>query len=390
MLRILTAGESHGPKLTLILEGMPAGLPISGEQIQTQLARRQQGYGAGERMKIESDTVRITAGVLQGMTTGGPIALEIDNRDFSNWQGKTLSPMTIPRPGHADLPGAIKYGYSDLRIASERSSARETAVRVAAGAICQTFLSSFEISIGGYVVQIGTVICDVEAMPIAQRIQQAQTSPVKCPDAEASQAMQAAIDQAAAAGDSLGGVMEVVACNVPPGLGTFAHYDRRLDAKLAFALMGIPAIKGVSIGNAFANVTKLGSQVNDPIMVADNGELQRASNHAGGIEGGMSNGKPIVVRAALKPIPTFPQGLPSVNLATGQPQQSPYHRSDTCPVARAVPVVEAMVAIVLADLMLEKLGGDSMEEILPRFAQLRKANIQHLHISPQEWRWEYR
>lgn len=489
MLRILTAGESHGPKLTLILEGMPAGLEISPVQIQDVLNRRQQGYGAGPRMTIEADTIKITAGILQGVTTGGPIALEIENKDFVNWQGKMLESITVPRPGHADLTGLIKYALHDIKIVSERSSARETAVRVAAGALCQNLLALFKIEVGGYVIQIGEIGCALSDMPmptnsmvanyrtppflsnternledmsIQERvavarannapyhysgkmalrnmqtalqearlaeaslngisehcpdkfaIQNMQTAivamqtanqvaeeslvniapntlnyAIPCPDTSAIPAMQTAIDKAASIGDSLGGIIEVLAWGIPPGLGSYAHYDRRLDAKLAHALMSIPGIKGVAIGDAFCDAEKYGSQANDPIIVGENGILLRSSNHAGGIEGGISNGEPIVIRVAFKPIPTFPQGLPSVNLATGQSEQSPYHRGDICPVPRAVPIVEAMVAIVLTDLLLEKLGGDSIAEILPRFDNLLRANIHDLQMSPQTWRWDY-
>ncbi len=423
MLRFLTAGESHGPKLTAILEGMPAGIPLGTEQINSELSRRQKGCGAGPRMAIESDSVKITSGVLNNQTTGGPIALEIENKDFINWQGKLLQPVTIPRPGHADLTGAIKYGYKDFRLSAERSSARETAIRVAVGSICRIFLRQFGIYIGGYVVQIGKVCYNSTLLPndkdfipsknfnpdfsyyqsfsgdkdtenihiktIMERILLAQDNDVRCPDIEIGKEMAQSIAMASQAGDSLGGIIEVVAIGVPPGLGSFVHYDRRIDAKLAGAIMSIPAVKGVSIGNAFDHAAKLGSESNDALEISESGKIYRNSNFSGGIEGGISNGEPIFLRVAFKPIPTFPKGMPSVDFATGQPHISPFQRSDSCPVPRAVPVTEAVMAIVLADLFMEKFGGDSLEEIIPRFQNIRQALIKELEISSKEWQFLY-
>jgi len=392
---MLTAGESHGPKLTVILEGMPAGLPISTNILNQGLARRQHGCGAGPRMSIEKDEIKIISGVLQGKTTGSPIALEIQNQDFINWQGKSLVPITIPRPGHADLTGAAKYGYKDLRLPMERSSARETAARVAAAGICRIFLRLLGIQVGGYVIQIGQIRWDNTTIllsnefkaAIEERLQASEQSEVRCPDKAVSIAMQQAIQAAQEAGDSLGGIIEVLACNVPPGLGSFVHFDRRLDSQLAAGLMSIPAIKGIAIGNAFGNAAKFGSEINDPIVLKD-GHLIRTSNHAGGIEGGISNGEPIVVQVAMKPIPTFPKGLPSVDLANGQPAQSPFYRGDCCPVARAVPVIEAMMVFVLTNALLEKLGGDSIAEILPRFQVLHKMQLDDFSMDTQPWTFD--
>jgi chorismate synthase len=391
MLRFLTAGESHGPMLTAILEGMPAGLPLTPEDINTDLARRQQGYGSGGRMSIERDTVRITAGVMNGLTTGGPIALLVENRDFKNWKEKDITPMTTPRPGHADLTGAIKYGYRELRLTLERSSARETTMRVAAGAICRRLLAEFGIVIGGYVVQIGDVKAQLPPdLSYPERFRLGEESDVRCPDPNAAEAMHEAIRQVKIDKDTLGGVFEIVALHVPPGLGTYVHWDRRLDAKIVAAMMSIHAMKGAEIGDGFENAGKRGSEVHDDIALSgENGNLIRRSNRAGGLEGGITTGEPIVARVAMKPISTMLRGAESINLATGQPELTTYERSDFCAVPRAVPVGEAMLALVLADALLEKLGGDSLDEMRPRFAALRQARLEDLPMDNVEWRFGY-
>ncbi|MFO7321479.1 MAG: chorismate synthase [Chloroflexota bacterium] len=390
MLRILTAGESHGPLLTAIVEGMPAGLPLTAEDINVELARRQQGYGSGGRMTIERDQVQITAGVMNGVTTGGPIALHVENRDFKNWKDRAITPMTTPRPGHADLTGAIKYGYRELRVALERASARETTMRVAVGAICKKLLSQFGIVVGGYVVQIGSVVVELpDDYPLEARIADAEKSDVRCPDPEASQRMHEEIRQAKVDKDTLGGVFEVVALNVPPGLGSHVHYDRRLDGLIVAAMVSIHAMKGAEIGPAFANAGKRGSEVHDEIVRDEEGNLLRRTNRAGGLEGGITTGEPIVARVAMKPISTVMKSLASVNLATGEPEQTTYERSDHCAVPRAVPVGEAMMAIVLTQALLEKLGGDSVDEMLPRFEALRRARLQDLPMDNVEWRFGY-
>ena len=379
-LRFLTAGESHGPALTTILEGLPAGLSIDEDIIQKDLLRRQTGYGAGPRMKLEQDQVRILGGVMAGQTTGAPLALLIENQDHAKWKGKAVDAFTTPRPGHADLSGAIKYAYHDLRPALERASARETATRVAVGAICRSFLSEFSIRVGGYVSAIAEISANLEALPLIQRLDQAETNEVCCPDAQSAQAMQARIQQAIKDRDTLGGIVEVAALNVPAGLGSYVEWDRRLDARLGSVLLSIQAIKGVEIGDAFANTRLPGTRVHDAIRL-NNGNLQRSSNHAGGIEGGISNGEPILLRAAMKPIATTLTPQRTVNLATQTETDTVYERSDFCPVPRAVVVAEAMVAFVLAQALLEKLGGDSMEEIRPRFLALRKATLSDLQMS---------
>jgi len=382
-LRFLTAGESHGPALLTILEGLPAGLALPLEVINLELARRQRGYGAGPRMKIESDQVQILGGIMEGETTGAPIALLINNRDHEKWQGKSIPPFTIPRPGHADLTAAIKYGYKDIRPALERASARETAARVAAGAICRHFLAQFGIQIGGYVTAIGEVEADVSAIPLEERSSRAEGSDVRCPDQGAAEAMQARIRQVMSERDTLGGIIEVVSWGLPIGLGSSVHWDRRLEARLGAAVLSVQAIKGVEIGPAFENAHQSGILVQDAIRL--NGDaLVRTSNRAGGLEGGITNGSPVVVRAAMKPIATTLTPQMSVDLKSGEEVATQYERSDFCPVPRAVPILEAMVAFVLSDALIEKLGGDSMGEMLPRFAALKKLSLQDVEIDGKE------
>jgi len=398
-LRFLTAGESHGPALTAILEGMPAGLPLSASQLARDLQRRQQGYGSGGRMGIEHDTVRISAGVMAGLTTGAPIALHVENRDYVHWQERDIPPMTIPRPGHADLTGAIKYGYRELRLALERASARETAARVAVGAVCRRLLAEFEITIGSYVLAIGEVSTDLPllagreaASGYLERFRAADASDVRCPDPEIAERMRQRIAQAMKAKDTLGGSFEVVALGVPPGLGSYVHWERRLTGRLLGAVGSIPAVKGVEIGPAFANARLPGTQVHDEICLesdAPEARLTRASNRAGGLEGGISTGQPIVVRAAMKPIATTLTPLRSIDLATGQPAVTQYERSDFCAVPRAAVVAEAMVAFVLADALLEKLGGDSLAELRARFETLRRGRLDELPMDNSPWRFGY-
>lgn len=378
-LRFLTAGESHGPTLVAILEGMPAGLPLDVQAIDAELARRQQGYGAGPRMKIEQDRVQVLAGVMAGLTTGAPLAFQIENRDHAKWRDKAIEAFTTPRPGHADLTGAIKYGYRDLRPALERASARETAARVAVGAACKQFLAQFDIQVGGYVVAIGEISAELGDMPFSERFIQAEQSDVRCPEPSAAEAMRQRIRQVIQQRDTLGGVIEVVALGLPPGLGAYAQWDRRLEARLGAALLSVQAIKGVEFGDAFANARRPGTQAHDAIRLQQ-GELVRPTNRAGGIEGGITMGTPLVMRAAMKPIATTLTPQPTVDLATGQETPTAYERSDFCPVPRAVPILEAMVAFILADALLEKLGGDSLEEMRPRFASLRRAGLADLRM----------
>ena len=388
-IRFFTAGESHGPGLTAILEGMPAGLPLSAETINIDLRRRQKGYGSGGRMQIEKDGIVITAGVMNGMTTGAPIALHVQNRDFKSWKERDITPITTPRPGHADLTGAVKYGYRELRLSLERASARETTMRVAIGAICKQFLAAFGITVDGYVSQLGDVVADLADMSIEERIARNEDNDVRCPDPAAAEAMHAAIRQIKIDKDTLGGVFEVVAQGVPPGLGSHVHFDRKLDGRLVAAMVSIQAMKGAEIGSAFENAGKRGSQVHDDIVVDEAGVLSRRTNRAGGLEGGITTGEPIIVRVAKKPISTMLRGAESVDLATGETNPTVYERSDFCALPRAVPVGEAMMAIVLADALLEKLGGDSIEEMKPRFESLRRNRLEDLPMDNCQWRFGY-
>jgi len=366
-IRFLTAGESHGPALIAIVEGFPAGLTVDEEAINRDLARRQAGYGRGGRMAIERDHVEVLSGVIAGRTTGAPIALRIENRDWENWRARweagDLPPLTVPRPGHADYAGMIKYGLTDARPILERASARETAARVAAGALAKELLSSFGINLGSWVSEIGGIAATIPDLPLRELWERAEKSDVRCPDEETGRQMQEAIDVAREAGDSLGGVFAVVANGAPGGLGSHVHWERRLDGRLAAALMSIPAIKGVEIGPAFTNARQPGTKVHDEILPDEREGTQRATNRAGGIEGGMTNGEPVIVHAAMKPIPTTVTAQRSIDLATGKPAQTRYQRSDVCAVPAAAIVGEAMLAWVLADALVEKLGGDSVTEM---------------------------
>ena len=375
--RFLTAGESHGKGLTVIVEGVPAGLPLREADIDRDLRRRQGGYGRGGRMKIEQDHAEITAGVRHGRTLGSPIALWIRNRDWENWTDRmAVEPVDVPvervtrlRPGHADLPGAIKYGFDDVRNVLERASARETTARVAAGGIAKRLLEEFGVSFHSWTVSIGGVRAECRE-PIDWEA--VERSPVRTPDPEAERAMIAAIDAARADGDTVGGEVEVRVSGVPIGLGSYVQWDRKLDGRIAQAICSINAFKGVSIGAGFEAAALRGSQVHDVILPRSEwGERpwRHATNRHGGIEGGISTGEEIVVRAAVKPIPTLAHPLPSVDLDTGEEVRAHYERSDVCVVPAAGVVAEAMVAIVLADAFLEKFGGDSLAET--------RANYEH-------------
>lgn len=390
VLRFLTAGESHGPELTVILDGLPAGLEINLPELDLQMARRQKGYGSGGRMRIEKDAVSITSGVMAGVTTGGPIAIRLGNKDYEKWRQRDIPPLTVPRPGHADLTGAIKYGYKELRLSLERASARETAARVAAGAICKQLLAALGITIGSYVVQIGPIEAQIDkAMPYQQRFAAAEENDVRCPVPEAAEAMRAHISEVMQAKDTAGGIFEVVALGVPPGLGGYMQWDQRLDARLIWSMASIQAIKGVEVGRAFDNAKRPGSEVHDEIFGDDQGRLFRRSNNSGGFEGGISTGEPVVVRAAMKPISTVLNPRQSVDLASGEARETVYERSDFCAVPRAAVVGEAMVAFTVAQAMLEKLGGDSLEEIRPRLSKLRQARLDHLDMDNKPWRFGY-
>ncbi len=393
MLKFFTAGESHGPELTVILEGLPAGIALTRVDIQRDLARRRRSEGSGGRMSIEDDNFRITGGIMAGLSTGAPVCVVIPNKDFQAWSEKDIPPMTVPRPGHADLTAAIKYGYSDLRIGLERASARETAARVAMGAICRKLLLQFGVIIGSYVLGIGSVAANLQDSDDHQDIfRRAEASPVRCPDEQSSAAMIEEIRQALEAGDTLGGIFECVALNVPPGLGSHVHWERRLTARLMSAVASIPAIKGVEFGSTFQNARSKGTKIHDEIIPEHTNPgilLRRSSNRAAGIEGGITSGEPLLIRAAMKPIGTTLQGLASIDLATGQIAKTIYERSDICAVPRAAVVAEAMVAFVIADALIEKLGGDSLEEMMPRFRSLRRSKLDELPMDNVPWRFGY-
>ncbi|MBA2445861.1 MAG: chorismate synthase [Nocardioidaceae bacterium] len=377
MLRWLTAGESHGPALTAIMEGLPAGVAITTEDLSAALARRRLGYGRGARMKFEQDEVSILGGVRHGLTMGGPIAVTIANTEWPKWEEVMSpdpvdrevleglarnSPLTRPRPGHADLVGMQKYGFDEARPVLERASARETAARVALGAVAAAFLrQALRVDLVSHVVSIGGAAAPPDVIPRPDQVVHLDTDPVRCLDSDASAAMVAEIDQAHKDGDTLGGIVEVVAYGLPPGLGSHVHGDRRLDSKLAGALMGIQAIKGVEIGDGFAVARGPGSAAHDEIESGPEG-IRRMSGRSGGTEGGMSTGEPLRARAAMKPIATIPRALRTVDVATGEAAVAHHQRSDVCAVPAAAVVAEAMVALVLAEAALEKFGGDSVQE----------------------------
>jgi len=373
MLRYLTAGESHGPMLTAILEGIPADLSLVAEEINLDLGRRQRGYGRGGRMRIEKDEANIVGGVRHGLTMGGPIAILIANRDWENWkrtmdskpvdrEADPKEPVTRPRPGHADLAGALKYGQRDIRNVLERASARETAARVAVGAVCKRLLREFDIEVFSHVTEIGGIVAKVDGLSFAQSRDRAEDSEVRCADAEAGEAMMRKIDEARKRGTSLGGVFEVVALNLPVGLGSYVHWDRKLDGRLAQAVMSIQAIKGVEIGLGFEGAKRFGFETHDEIFYED-GRFMRKTNRAGGLEGGMSNGQPIVVRGAMKPISTQYAPMASVDLLTKEPFKASIERSDICSVPAAGVIGEAVVAFEIARALREKFGGDSLDEM---------------------------
>ncbi len=368
MLRFLTAGESHGERLTVIVDGIPAGLPLRAADLALDLARRQAGYGRGGRMKIEQDAARIVSGVRGGKTLGSPITLDIANRDWENWkevmsvdrEGLKRNPITRVRPGHADLAGMLKYGADDARDVLERASARETAARVAAGGVAKQLLAPFGMRVRSYVRAIGPVEATIQE-PIDWEAVEA--SPVRCPDGVASRAMVEAIDAARAAGDTLGGVFTVIAEGVPPGLGSYRQWDTRLDGLLAQAVMSIPACKAVEIGIGITAARLPGSQVHDaPVFVPGRG-FTHQTNRAGGLEGGVTNGEAVIVHGLMKPISTLLKPMPSVDFKTRQPVKAHYERSDICVVPAAGVVGEAMVALMIASALLDKFGGDSMVEL---------------------------
>lgn len=375
--RYISAGESHGPCLTVIVEGVPAGLPLTEDCIAADLARRQLKAGAGGRMDIETDRAEILSGVMAGRTTGAPIALRIANRDFAAWQGRAVPAYTVARPGHADLAACVKYGFDDIRCALERSSARETACRVAVGAVARALLGEFGIAAASYVASLGPVA--ERAVPLAEALAFAAASPSRAPDRAAEDAYANAIHIARTQGETLGGRIVCVVDGLPVGLGSYVTPDRRLDARIGAAVLSVNAVKGVEFGEAFAATAVPGSRLHDPIVRGEDGRIVRPTNAAGGLEAGMTTGQPLVVRAAMKPIPTTIAPQRSVNLADGTPSATAYERSDTCPVPRACVVIESVILIELASALCEKLGGDSLDEMKSR----RLAAPEDIRLSPE-------
>lgn len=381
-MRYLTAGESHGPQLTVIIEGIPSQLHIDKEKIDGELARRQKGYGRGRRMQIEKDQVKILSGVRFGRTTGAPLTLVIENRDFSHWKNvMSVDPVpeeaekrkiTRPRPGHADLNGAIKYQHRDIRDILERSSARETAARVAAGAVARLLLEDCEIDVAGHVIQIANIEAKPVQLPLDEIKERSELSPVRCLDQEAEKLMMARIDQAKEEGDSLGGIVETIVAGVPVGLGSHVHWDRKLDAKIAQAVVSINAFKGVEFGLGFEAARLNGSEVHDEIAWSKERGFYRRTNRLGGLEGGMTTGEPIIVRGAMKPIPTLYKPLQSVDIETKQPFQASIERSDSCAVPAASVVMENVVAWEIARALVEKFSSDNMGEMVRQLKQYRE------------------
>jgi len=377
MLRWITAGESHGPELVAVLEGLPAGIPVTTSDVQDALARRRLGYGRGARMKFEQDEVSLSGGVRHGLTMGGPVAITVGNTEWPKWQdvmsadpvapekltGARAEALTRPRPGHADFTGMQKYGFLDSRPVLERASARETAARVALGAVASAFLKELGIELVTHTVGIGPVMAPLgSALPVPSDLAMLDEDPMRCFDKTVSAAMVAEVDACHKDGDTLGGVVETLVYGLPPGLGTFVHWDRRLDSQLAAALMGIQAIKGVEVGDGFETAKRRGSVAHDELERDADGIVRRLSGRAGGVEGGMSNGDVLRVRAAMKPISTIPKALATVDVATGEAAKAHHQRSDVCAVPAAGVVAEAMVALVIANSVLEKFGGDSVAE----------------------------
>jgi chorismate synthase len=380
-LRLITAGESHGPGLTCIVEGLPAGIQLRPEDLNEDMARRQLGHGRGGRMKIERDTAEVSGGVRHGRTLGGPVALRVDNRDYANWEermspwpvGEEMQEVHLPRPGHADLVGTQKYKQSDVRNILERASARETAARVAGGGLCKAFLRALGVSVFSHVVQIASVRAPARERPLtAEDFADVDASPVRCLDADASKAMVREIDDLRRANESLGGVFEVHAFGLLPGLGSHVSWEERLDGRLAWAICSIQAIKGVSIGDGFGVAGLPGSEAHDEIFFSPDRGYYRDTNRAGGLEGGMTTGCPLVVKGAMKPLPTLTKPLRSVDTATHEPAQALRERTDSCTVPAAGVVGEAMVALVVADAYRRKFGGDHIDDVLQAVGAYRE------------------
>ena len=389
MIRFLTAGESHGPELTGIVEGVPAGFTISKEFIDSYLKRRQKDTGSGGRMNIESDEVFISSGVVNNISTGAPIALRIKNKDWENWKDKDIEPYVVPRPGHADLIGTAKYDLNDIRLVLERSSARETAMRCAIGAIAIQILESMGISIYGYVSSIGKVDYRYSNdFSLDEMRKLTDDSPVSCPDADKSQQMEKEISNARKKKDTLGGSITTIATGVPPTLGSYVHWDKKLDAKLARILMSIQSVKAIEVGDGIESSKNYGTSVQDQ-YVLDEKEIKKESNNLGGFEGGMTNGENIELTAYLKPISTTLSPIKSVNLAEKEETETVYERSDTCAVPRAVPIFESAMALEILNAVLNKTGGDNKKEIIKNFENIPNLNIDEFDLDNKVWKFGY-
>lgn len=391
-IRFLTAGESHGPKLTAIIEGIPSGFRIDKEAINADLMRRQQGFGRGGRMKIEQDQVHISAGIVEGRSTGAPIALEIENLDYKNWHEKDIAPMATPRPGHADFAGALKYRHDDLRLSLERASARETAMRVAVGSLCKQVLLTFDMHILAYVTRVGSISTNTDDFLLPEHFFSAYEQSLANEFAYVDQSKLSSIrDEISAtmkAKDTLGGIFETVALGLPPGLGSYVHYDRKLDGIIAAAMMSIPAMKAVELGSGVSNAHKRGTEVHDEFRL-EGDRIMRTSNRAGGLEGGMTNGMPLVVRTYMKPISTTLMPRASVDLKENRAGPTVYERSDFCAVQRACVVGEAMLSFVLLNALMDKIGGDDQKAMHHAFAALLTGRTHELTMKEGSWRFNY-
>ena len=389
MIRFLTAGESHGPELTGIVEGVPAGFTISKEFIDSYLKRRQKDTGSGGRMNIESDEVFISSGVVNNISTGAPIALRIKNKDWENWKDKDIEPYVVPRPGHADLIGTAKYDLNDIRLVLERSSARETAMRCAIGAIAIQILESMGISVYGYVSSIGKVDYRYSNdFSLDEMRKLTDDSPVSCPDADKSQQMEKEISNARKKKDTLGGSITTIATGVPPTLGSYVHWDKKLDAKLASILMSIQSVKAIEVGDGIESSKNYGTSVQDQ-YVLNKKEIKKESNNLGGFEGGMTNGENIELTAYMKPISTTLSPIKSVNLAEKEETETVYERSDTCAVPRAVPIFESAMALEILNAVLNKTGGDNKKEIIKNFENIPSLNIDEFDLDNKVWKFGY-
>ena len=388
-IKYLTAGESHGPELTAIIEGVPSNFTVTKEYIDKFLSRRQKTLGSGGRMNIEKDKVLITSGVVNNLTTGGPIALKIINQDWQNWKNKEIDPYVVPRPGHADLVGTLKYNHDDIRLTLERASARETAIRCAVGAIAHQILSQLNIQLVGFVSSIGSQSFNPgDISDITSFKNLIEQSNVSCPDEDASDLMIKEIKDARKKKDTLGGAITCIAINYPPGCGSYVHFDRKLDAKISSSMISIQSVKAVEVGNGIEASKKHGTEVQDQ-MKLDNKKIKRISNNLGGFEGGMSTGEPIMVTSYLKPISTTLTPINSVDLHSGKETKTIYERSDTCAVPRAVPIFEGVLSLDLLNSLLVKTGGDSKDEIAKRVADLQNYNIEDINLSNKKWKMGY-